>query len=63
MANTSHKAPQTLTLTLTNLTHTSKDFGRNLMKIPCHETLHGVHQHYGGGRKNRGKKIRIVGVQ
>ena len=37
-------------------THTSKDFGRSLMKIPCHETLHGVHQHYGGGRKNRGKK-------
>ena len=33
------------------------------MKIPCHETLHGVHKHYGGGRKNRGKKIRIVGVQ
>ena len=43
--------------------HTSKDFGRSLMKIPCHETLHGVHQYYGGGRKNRGKKIRIVGVQ
>ena len=43
--------------------HTSKDFGRSLMKIPCHETLHGVHQHYGGGRKNKGKKIRIVGVQ
>ena len=43
--------------------HTSKDFGRSLMKIPCHETLHGVHKYYGGGRKNRGKKIRIVGVQ
>ena len=42
--------------------HTSKDFGRSLMKIPCHETLHGVHQYYGGGRKNRSKKIRIVGV-
>ena len=43
--------------------HTSKDFGKSPMKIPCHETLHGVYQHYGGGRKNRGKKICIVRVQ
>ena len=31
------------------------------MKTACSETLHGVPQYYGAGRKNARKKIRIVG--
>ena len=35
--------------------------GLNPMKTACSETLHGVPQYYGAGRKNARKKIRIVG--
>ena len=31
------------------------------MKTACHETYYGIPQHYGAGRKNARKKIRIVG--
>ena len=41
--------------------HGSTGIGFSLMKTACPETLHGVPQYYGAGRKNASKKIRIVG--
>ena len=41
--------------------HGSIGIGFSPMKTACSETLHGVPQYYGAGRKNARKKIRIVG--
>ena len=45
----------------TKAIHGSIGIDLSPMKTACSETLHGVPQYYGTGRKNARKKIRIVG--